>query len=174
MRLAGRGFDSNALTHLCSFLSILNYCLQYLIALFLLFSVRFVPAHHVQRSAFCLCFTIKNILTYLYRKTFTITLDLSHIVHTKLDYCNSLFLNIDVTQINRLQVIQNALARAVTKTPKHHHITPVLKKLHWLKIPERIEYKVISLTYNTLQSSQPSCLHQLFTIQPLVQPVPHP
>src|SRR6218665_3980867 len=88
------------------------------------------------------------------------------IVHAKLDYCNSLFLNIDATQINRLQASQNALARAVTKPPKHHHITPVLKKLHWLKIPERIEYKVISLTYNTPQSSQPSYLRQLFTIQP--------
>src|SRR6218665_1709422 len=88
------------------------------------------------------------------------------IVHAKLDYCNSFFLNIDLTQINRLQAIQNALARAVTKTPKHHHIIYVLKKLHWLKIPERIEYKVISLTYNTLQSSQPSYLRQLFTIQP--------
>ena len=61
---------------------------------------------------------------------------------------------------------QNALARSLTETPKHHHITPVLKKFHWLKIPERIEYKVISLTHNTLQSSQPSYLRQLFTIQP--------
>src|SRR6218665_1218517 len=35
-------------------------------------------------------------------------------------------------------------------------------------MPERIEYKVISLTYNTLQSSQPSYLHvrQLFIIHP--------
>ena len=90
----------------------------------------------------------------------------SIIVHAKLDYCNSLFLNIDVTQINRLQTIQNSFARAVSKTPKHHHITPVLKILHWLKIPERIEYKIISITYNTLQSFQPSYLHQLFTIQP--------
>src|SRR6218665_960612 len=49
---------------------------------------------------------------------------------------------------------------------KPQNITSVLKKLHWLKIPERIEYKVISLTYNTLQSSQPSYLRQLFTIQP--------
>src|SRR6218665_2689928 len=87
------------------------------------------------------------------------------IVHAKLDYCNSLFLNRDITQINRLQAIQNALACAATKTPKHHHITPVLKTLHWLKIPERIEYKVIILTYNTLQSSQPSYLGQLFAIQ---------
>ena len=30
----------------------------------------------------------------------------------------------------------------------------------------RVEYKVISLTYNTLQSFQPSYLRQLFTIQP--------
>src|SRR6218665_3271215 len=87
------------------------------------------------------------------------------IVHSKLNYCNSLFLNTDITEINRLQTIQNDLARAVTRTPKHHHITPVLKWLHWLKIPERIEYKAISLSYNKLQYSQPSYLRQLFTIQ---------
>ena len=51
------------------------------------------------------------------------------------------------------------------KTPPIHHITPVLKKLHWIKIPERIEYNAISLTYITYQSSQPSYLRQLFTIQ---------
>src|SRR6218665_2622025 len=92
---------------------------------------------------------------------------------------------IDLTQINRLQAIQNAFAHDVTKTPKHPLITSVLKKHHWLKIPERIEYKVIPLTYNTLQSFQPSilptlilcvcvcvyvcvygCVSQLFTIQP--------
>src|SRR6218665_37259 len=75
------------------------------------------------------------------------------IVHSKLDYCNSLFLNLDSTQIQRLQLIQNSLARAVTRTPRHHHITPVLKSLHWLKVPERIHFKVLSLTYNSLQSS---------------------
>ena len=60
------------------------------------------------------------------------------IVHSKLDYCNycpyTLFLNLESTQIKRLQLIQNSLARAVTRTPKHHHITPILKSLHWLKI----------------------------------------
>src|SRR6218665_1332161 len=88
------------------------------------------------------------------------------IVHSKLDYCNSLFLNLDSTQIQRLQLIQNSLARAVTRTPRHHHITPVLKSLHWLKIRERIHFKVLSLTYNSLQSSQPTYLRQLFTLQP--------
>ena len=61
------------------------------------------------------------------------------IVQAKLDYCNSLFLNIDIIQMSRLQIIQNALAGAVAKTPKHHHIKPAIKSLHWLKVPERIE-----------------------------------
>src|SRR6218665_273950 len=63
------------------------------------------------------------------------------IVHSKLDYCNSFFLNLDSTKMQRLQLIQNSVARAVTRTPRHHHITPVLKSLHWLKIPERIHLK---------------------------------
>src|SRR6218665_25921 len=46
------------------------------------------------------------------------------------------------------------------------HITPVLKSLHWVRIAERIHFKVLSITYNSLQSSQPTYLHKLFTIQP--------
>ena len=48
------------------------------------------------------------------------------IVYSKLDYCYSLYFNLPKTQINRLQHIQNSLA-------KYSHITPVLKSLHWLK-----------------------------------------
>src|SRR6218665_2647430 len=69
--------------------------------------------------------------------------------HSKLDYCNSLFLNFDSTQIQRFQLIQNSLARSITRMPRHHCFTPVLKSLHWLKIPERIHFKVLSLTYNS-------------------------
>ena len=59
-------------------------------------------------------------------------------IYSKIDYCNSLFLNINSQQLNRLQLILNSTARAVTKTPKFHHITPHLKSLHWLKITQRI------------------------------------
>ena len=73
------------------------------------------------------------------------------LIHSKLDYCNSLFLNISNQQLNRLQLVLNSAARAVTKTPKFHHITPHLKSLHWLKITQRIQYKILSLTYKSLQ-----------------------
>ena len=56
------------------------------------------------------------------------------IVHSKLDYCNSLYYNLPNSQLSRLQHIQNSLACAVVKTPKFSHITPTLKSLHWLKV----------------------------------------
>src|SRR6218665_1102697 len=35
--------------------------------------------------------------------------------------------------MKRLQAIENDLARAIPKTPKHHNITNVIKSLRWLK-----------------------------------------
>ena len=60
----------------------------------------------------------------------------------------------------------NSLARAVVKAPKSSHITPILRSLHWLKINERIEYKLLSLTYKVLTTTQPSYLYNLITVQP--------
>ena len=74
--------------------------------------------------------------------------------------------NLPNCQLNRLQQIQNSLARAVVKAPKSTHITPILKSLHWLKVNERIEYKLLSLTYKVLTTAQPSYLHNLISLQP--------
>jgi len=78
-----------------------------------------------------------------YLETKTASTIATSIVHSKLDYCNSLYHNLPKSQITRLQHIQNSLARAVVKTPKFSHTTPILRSLHWLKINERIEYKLL-------------------------------
>jgi len=52
---------------------------------------------------------------------------------------------------------------AVTKTPKFPHITPILESPHWLNINERIKYKVLSLTYKSLKTGQPSYLRSLLS-----------
>ena len=64
------------------------------------------------------------------------------------------------------QIHQNSFARAVVEAPKSSHITPILRSLQWLKITERIEYKLLSLTYKVLTTTQPSYLHNLITVQP--------
>jgi len=50
--------------------------------------------------------------------------------------------------------------------PKPSHITPVLKSLHWLKVNERIKYKLLSLTYKVLTTNEPQYLHNLISVQP--------
>jgi len=81
----------------------------------------------------------------------------------KIDYFNPLLLNLPATQTNHLQLILNSAACAVAKTPKFHHITLILKYLHWLKINVRIKYKVLYLTYKSLKTGQPSYLHSLLS-----------
>ena len=78
------------------------------------------------------------------------------LVSSKLDYCNSLYNGISQANLNKIQRIQNTLARVVTNTSKFEHITPILKKLHWLPIKQRIDYKLCLLTYKTLQIQQPT------------------
>ena len=81
------------------------------------------------------------------------------LVTSKLDYCNSLYSGISQTNLNKLQRIQNSLARVITNTSKYQHITPTLKNLHWLPIKQRIEYKLCLLTYKTLTHQQPTYLY---------------
>ena len=50
------------------------------------------------------------------------------LVSSKLDYCNSLYSGISQSNLNKLQRIQNSLARVITNTSKYQHITPLLKK----------------------------------------------
>ena len=96
----------------------------------------------------------------------TATTIVTALVHSRLDYCNSLYHGPPITQIKRLQHIQNGLAHGVTRTPKHSHISPVLKSLHLLKIEQRIQYKIISITHHLLHITEPKYLHRHINIKP--------
>ena len=90
------------------------------------------------------------------------TLLANSLVSSRLDYCNSLFYELPDSSLHRLQRIQNSLARAVLpSTKRSDHISPVLRKLHWLPIKQRIAFKIASLTFKTLQNKIPSYLNDL-------------
>ena len=63
------------------------------------------------------------------------------------DYCNSLLYNLPKGCIERLQKIQNHAARILKKTPRCEHISEVSVSLHWLRIEQRIIYKILNLTF---------------------------
>lgn len=67
------------------------------------------------------------------------------LVHSKLDYCNCLFIHLPKSQPDSLQLVINFAVRSVTN---FSHETPVFKSLHLLKTPQSIQYKIMSVTYN--------------------------
>ena len=85
-------------------------------------------------------------------------------VSSKLDMNNGLLYGISKDKIDRIQRVQNAAARLVTRIPKYEHITPVLKSLHWLPISQRISYKILLLTFKSLMGCAPSYLQDLIQI----------
>ena len=86
------------------------------------------------------------------------------IVGSRLDYCNSLLAGTSVSNLTRLQLVQNTLARVVTEKSRFCHITPVLSELHWLPVRHRINFKIATITFKVLQFQQPSYLAALFTV----------
>ena len=90
------------------------------------------------------------------------------LVSSRLDYCNSLYHNIALKDISKLQHVQHCLARVVTLSPHFSHSAPLLKSLNWLPVRHHIIFKICTITYQALSSKQPSFLHSLLT--PAKQP----
>ena len=51
-------------------------------------------------------------------------------IHSRIDYCNSLFFGLSKYPLHHLQKVQNSVTRIVTRTSRSCHITPILKSLH--------------------------------------------
>ena len=80
-------------------------------------------------------------------------------VHSRLDYhANSLF---TVTQTQRLQSLHNSAARVVLKDNHNLSSGDLLRKLHWLPVQSRIEFKIACITYKVLTTGQPSYISNL-------------
>ena len=85
-------------------------------------------------------------------------------VSSRLDYCNSLLYGVSKSNIAKLQRVQNALCRIIFRLDKMSHVTPFLKKLHWLPVQHRIyvsSFKYNLLVFKAINLSQPLYLSAL-------------
>ncbi len=85
------------------------------------------------------------------------------LVLSRLDYCNSVLFGLPASLIQRLQSVQNAAARLIFRIRRSEHITASLISLHWLRVSERISFKLAVLTYRAIHGTAPRYLQSCFT-----------
>ena len=77
-------------------------------------------------------------------------------VISKVDYCNALLAGQPDYIICRLQSVLNAAARLIFGLRKLDHITETLRdRLHWLRIRERVDFKLCLLVYKAQHGLAP-------------------
>ncbi len=117
------------------------------------------------KTSFYFLYNIRKIRKYLTKE---VTATLVHaLVISRLDYCNSLMYGLPAYQIAKLQRVQNSAARLVYMVPKFVHISPLLKELHWLPVKYRIEFKILTLTFQAIHGFAPDYLRDLIQIREL-------
>ena len=85
------------------------------------------------------------------------------LVMSRIYFCNSLLYGLPDAQINKLQRVQNSAARLITKRRSRESVTPLLRELHMLRVRERIDFKILLLTFQCLIKSAPVYLQQLIS-----------
>ena len=76
---------------------------------------------------------------------------LNAFVVSRLDYYNSLYTGLPRAQLDRIQSVFNGAARLIFGASRFSHVTPLLRdRLHWLRCPERICYKLCVTVFKAL------------------------
>ena len=86
------------------------------------------------------------------------------LVLSRLDYGNGVLIGLPAYLVRRLQSVLNASARLIHHLRCSDHITNTLVSLHWLRLSERIQYKIAVLAYKVLHGIAPRYLGPLVRV----------
>ena len=86
------------------------------------------------------------------------------LVLSRLDYCNGLLSSIPVTQLLRIQRLQNWAARLIYQVSRRHSPEPLLASLHWLPVKQRIIFKLLLMVYKSINRLAPPYVFQCLTL----------
>ena len=111
---------------------------------------------HVKKTVSC-CFAALHQLRQIRRYVPTSTFQklVVALVHSWLDYGNGVLVGIPAYIMHWLQSVLNAVAQLIFNLKRSDHITDALVSLHWLLVPERIQYKIAVLSYKVLLDTTP-------------------
>ena len=85
-------------------------------------------------------------------------------ISSKLDFSNAILFGMPKHLINKIQRVQNAAMRFVTRKKKCQSVSEDLKLYHWLPVLERINFKVLCYIYKSLYGMAPKSISDLIHI----------
>ena len=133
--------------------------------------LRFVEADacSTYRVALLCCATSSTSDTSLCTVGHTATLQMLVValVHSRPDYGNGVLVGLPAHLMRRLQSVLNAAARLIYRLRTRDHMTGALISLHWLRVAERIQYKLATLAYRVLHGDAPRYLGPLIRVDDL-------
>ena len=77
------------------------------------------------------------------------------LVLSRFDYGSTVHFGLPQQLVDKLQSVQNAAARLIHAARRRDRISPLLQDLHWLRVADRITFRLAVLTYRCLHSSAP-------------------
>ncbi|HSN23842.1 MAG TPA: reverse transcriptase family protein, partial [Methylomicrobium sp.] len=84
------------------------------------------------------------------------------IVGSRIDYCNALLYGMSKKNFDKLQRVQNNMARVVCDVGRRDvHSDVLLHSLHWLPVRRRVDFKVATLCWKVCYLGQPPYLFDL-------------
>jgi len=83
------------------------------------------------------------------------------LVISNLDFCCSTLAGVSGTLLQRLQSVLNAAAQLVYSARRSEHTSPLLWQLHWLKVPERIKFRLCVPVHRCLHNKAPPYLAEI-------------
>ena len=121
---------------------------------------------HINKLSSTLFVTIRKIarIRHLIDKETTKTL-MQALVLSKLDYCNSLLIGTSEYSLDKFQRIQNMSCQVINNLKKYDSIINHLQDLHWLRIHERIRYKILVMVFKCKHKLAPTYLQDLITFE---------
>jgi len=92
------------------------------------------------------------------------------LVLSQLDYGNAVLVGLPAYLYNRLQSVLNAAARSIAGLRRSDHITDTLASFHWLKVTERIQFKLATIVNRSLNGTAPHYLTQTCAVFLICRP----
>ena len=81
---------------------------------------------------------------------------------SRLDNANSLLFFLSAKDRKKLETLKNKAARIIFRGYRLEPSVPLLRELHWLSVNERVIYRVLLVTYKSVDKFAPAYLAELF------------